>query len=84
MAHPNGVEIFPGDDNTQCRQDAVSQMPKSSVNEGVWPKVRQFRKEICVVLDDGLDVREGQAFDGTHRRRSSLWWRNAGVRRAGT
>lgn len=46
-ALPNGVEIFWDDDDTQCGEEAVSQMPKSSVNEGVWPKVRQFRKETC-------------------------------------
>lgn len=37
-----------------------------------------------MTLDDAVDVREGQAFDGTHRRRSShLWW-DAGVPRTDT
>lgn len=84
MAHSNDVEIFLDGDDSPCGEEAVSQMLKSSVNEGVWPEVRQFRKEKGVALDDGLAFREGQAFDGTHERRSSPWWRNAGVQRAGT
>lgn len=36
-----------------------------------------------MTLDDTVDVREGQAFDGTHRRSSHLWW-DAGVPRTGT
>lgn len=65
MAHPNDVEIFPVDDDTQCGEEAGSQMPKSSVNEGVvWPRVRQFRKETKVALDDGRDVTEGRLLMG--------------------
>lgn len=52
MAHPNDVEIFLDDDYTQCGDEALSQMPKSLVNEEVWPKVGQFRKEKGVALDD--------------------------------
>lgn len=38
------MEIFWDDDDTQCGEEAVSQMPKSSVNEGGVAKGQTIQK----------------------------------------
>lgn len=76
------MKIFPDDGNTESGERAMSQMPKFSVNEGVWLEVRQFPEGKRVVLDHDFGLPRGQAFDGLCGRRSTLCSRNAAVQRA--
>lgn len=62
MPHPIYVKIFPGNDDTQGGEKAVSQMPKSLANEEEWPEVTQFTEGKGLMLGDDSRLQRGPGF----------------------